>query len=80
MSFLNFDLIFVSVLDVLDNYIFTLEIHNNNVYSMAVLILQLFLYQSHLSKYNSFKLAAFALDFAYNLINNSHTEIQYIIN
>lgn len=39
MSFLNFDLIFVSVLDVLDNYIFTLEIHNNNVYSMAVLIL-----------------------------------------
>lgn len=80
MSFLKFDLIFVSVLDILDHYIYTLSIQNKNTYNMAVLILELFLYQSHLSKYNSFKLAAFALDLANLLICNEHTEIKYIIN
>lgn len=47
---------------------------------MAILILKLFLYSEHLSKYNSFKLAAFSLEMATLLIHGQNTEIKYILN
>lgn len=47
---------------------------------MAIMILKIFLYQSHIGKYNSFKLAAFSLELASLLITNSWTKINYLIN
>lgn len=43
---------------------------------MSELILKLFLYQSHIGKYNSFKLAAFSLEFSSILINNENTNVK----
>ena len=80
LSFLNFDLIFVSAFDVMDHYNQALDIKNQSVKDMTSMILKLFLYKNHIGKYNSFKLAAFALDFANKLILDADTEIKYIIN
>lgn len=62
LFFLNFDLVFVSVLDVLDHYILALEILNENIVHTSEMILKIFLFHSHLGKFNSFKVAAFAVD------------------
>lgn len=79
MQFLNFDLVFVSVIDVLDHYVMALNLENNIVISSAEMILKLFLFHSHLGKYNSFKVAAFAIDQSHQIHSSGESKLSHLL-
>ncbi len=64
---LNFNLIFVSSLDVLQLLFKRHSITNKSHKKLSVLVVKMFLFHSHSGKFDSFALAAFALNLA-NLI------------
>lgn len=69
LSFLNFNLIFVSPVDVSDYF---LKVYNNeceNLEKMTLLILEMFLFHADSGRFDAFKLGAFAMNFANLIIN-----------
>lgn len=75
LAFLRFELIFVSVQDVLEHYLEILDSQSKNLREFSQLIAKLFLFQSHLGKFNSFKLAAFSIDLASKLLHQVSTPL-----
>lgn len=73
-------MLFVSVQDIFEQYIRLFKVKNKNIQKMALLILKLFIFHHHSGKFNSFKLAAFALDISYNLIENKNSSVHELIN
>lgn len=69
LSFLNFDLIFVSAFDVGEYFLKIYNDESENLRKMTCLILELFLFHSDSGRFDSFKLAAFAMNFANLIIN-----------
>lgn len=69
LSALGFEILFVSLQDVLEQFFITLNIINENVKEMSFLLAKLFLFQSYIAKYNAYKLAAFIIEESLRLLN-----------
>lgn len=75
----NFEFLFVSVLDVLEQFYFTLGIKNEGIQEMSLLLAKTFLFQSHISKYNVYKIAAFILEESMRLFNLRNKSVYQIV-
>lgn len=75
LFYLNFNLIFVSSFDVLE-YLFNVNnIEDANLIDMTIMISKIYLYYPNSEKFNNFKLATFALNFAFLLLYGKDIEI-----
>ena len=69
----------MSVFDILEQFFFTLGIKHAQIQSLSMLIVKLFLYFSHMSKYNTYKLAAFALEESFWVLGFKNKKVYNII-
>jgi hypothetical protein len=79
LSLFNFELIFTSCFDILEQFFFTLNVHDFQTQQISIFILKLFLFQSHLSKYNAYKLSAFALELAHRAQGVSNMKVYGLV-
>lgn len=75
LFYLNFNLIFVSSFDVLEFLFKVNNVEDVNLIDMTIMILKIYLYHPNSEGLNNFKLATFALNFAYLLLYGKDIEI-----
>lgn len=76
---LGFEIIFVSVQDIIEQFILTLNIKNENLQQMCSLLAKCFLFQSYISKYNVYKLSAFIIEESFRILNQKGKTVYGIV-